>query len=319
MNKKVIGIIGSVIALILGFLGFEITQQPGLLGDNTEESSTVTVVSESGDVPTHINNTLISHYIDVGQGDSEFIELPDGKTLLIDAGERTSSETVISYIKSLGYTKIDFVVGTHPHSDHIGGLADVIKTFDIGQIYMPNATSTSKTYEYLLNTISNKKKKIKTAKAGVKITSSTEPAYSVDILAPVNKDYDDLNNYSAVVRIKYKNRSFLYMGDAETLSEKEMMNKNTDLTADVVKVGHHGSYSSSSDKFVKSTGAKYAIFSLGKDNDYGHPHDQVVKRWQKYNAEMFRTDECGTITIYSDGDSLNVHLEKSQSSQQNAA
>ena len=318
MNKKIIGIISAVAALLLGLLGFEVSHE--LIGyDLPWDEPSETSAASNSPPPSHIAGSLISHYIDVGQGDSEFIELPDGKTLLIDAGTREGGEAVISYIKSLGYSSIDYVVGTHPHSDHIGGLADVIKEFDIGQIYMPNAVNTSKTYEYLLNTISNKKKKVKTAKAGVKITSSDELSYTVDIIAPISKEYESLNNYSAVIKIRYKNRSFLYMGDAETLVEKELSNKKTDLSADVVKVGHHGSSSSSSDSFVKSTGAKYAVFSLGKDNDYGHPDAPIVKRWQKYKAELYRTDECGTITIYSDGDSLNVHLEKENAALPKAA
>ena len=319
MNKKIIAAISAAAALILGFLGFEVSHE--LIGFDVpwEESAAQTEVSKSDTPPTHIAGSLISHYIDVGQGDCEFIELPDGKTLLIDAGTYESGETVKSYIKSLGYTSIDYVVGTHPHSDHIGGLADVIKTFDIGQVYLPKAENNTKTFENLLNAISSKKKKVKTAKSGVRITSCDEPSYTVDIIAPISKEYEDLNNYSAVIKIKFKNRSFLYMGDAEALVEKELLGKNTDLSADVVKVGHHGSSSSSSDKFVKATGAEYAIFSLGKNNDYGHPHNSTVKRWKKYNAIMYRTDECGSVTIYSDGDSLNVHLEKQPESSKKAA
>lgn len=255
---------------------------------------------------------LISHYIDVGQGDSEFIELPDGKTMLIDAGTREGGNNTIKLIKKLGYKKIDFLIGTHPHSDHIGGLADVIKTFDIGTIYMPEAVTQTSTYEYLLKTIKNKNKKITKAKAGIKIISSEEFDYSAEILAPVSKSYESLNNYSVVVMLRYKNRKLLYMGDAEALVEKELLDRKTDLSADVVKVGHHGSNTSSSDAFVKSTGASYAIFSLGENNEYYHPHSKIVKRWKNAGASILRTDQCGTITICTDGDAISVKCEKKE-------
>lgn len=253
---------------------------------------------------------LISYYIDVGQGDSEFIIFPDGKTMLIDAGTREGGEQVIKLINKLGCKKIDFLIATHPHSDHIGGLADVIKEFDVDKIYMPKAVTQTKTYEYLLQTIQNKNKKIKTAKAGMNITNSDEFDYSADILSPVSDSYEDLNNYSAVVMIRFKNKKFLYMGDAEKQVENELLENKTDVNADVVKVGHHGSRTASTAKFLKAVGAKYAVFSLGKDNDYGHPHKQAIARWEKTGAEMYRTDQKGTITISTDGDSIKVETEK---------
>lgn len=258
------------------------------------------------------SDDLISHFIDVGQGDSEFIELPDGKTMLIDAGTREGGNNTIRLIKKLGYRKIDYLIGTHPHSDHIGGLADVIKAFDIGTIYMPDAETQTSTYEYLLKTIKNKNKKIKKAKAGMRIISSEEFDYSADILAPVSDSYESLNNYSVVIMLRYKNRRLLYMGDAEALAEKELADNNTDLSADVVKVGHHGSNSSSSDAFVKKTGASYAVISVGKDNDYYHPHSKIVKRWKNAGASVLRTDLCGNITICTDGNAVSVKCEKQE-------
>ena len=139
---------------------------------------------------------LIAHFIDVGQGDANFIELPNGDTLLIDAGEAYESDTVINYIENLGYTDIDYVIGSHPHTDHIGGLADIINTFDVTTIYMPKAVSTSKTYENLLETIKNKGLNIHTGKAGVEVLS--EDNLSIEILAPNEEKYSSLNNYSIV-------------------------------------------------------------------------------------------------------------------------
>lgn len=260
--------------------------------------------------PRNHEELLVSHYIDVGQGDCEFIEFPDGKTMLIDAGTSKSSGTIIDYIEGLGYSEINYVIATHPHADHIGGMADVIKYFDIGQIYMPYAGTTTKTFENLLTTIQDKNKKIKTAKAGMNITKSENLDFSVDIIAPVNDEYDDLNNYSVVITIQYGNNRFLYMGDAEKEAEDEILEDKSDVSADVVKAGHHGSKTSSSAKFVSAVGADHAVFSLGEGNDYGHPHSQVVKRWKKAGAEILRTDKNGTIVITSDGNNLTVDTEK---------
>lgn len=248
---------------------------------------------------------LISHYIDVGQGDSEFIELPDGTTMLIDAGTADYGETVVDYIKNLGYSKIDYLVGTHPHADHIGGMQKVVQSFDIGSVYMPKASTNTKTYENLLTEIKNKGLKIKSAKAGVSIIS--EDNLKVDILAPNSSEYDELNNYSAVVKITYKNNKFLYMGDAEKLSEDEI---KADVSADVIKIGHHGSTSSSSKNFVKKVKPQYAVICVGKDNSYGHPKDTIIKRWKDIGAKILRTDEDGSITITSDGSNISVNTEK---------
>ena len=253
---------------------------------------------------------LVSHFIDVGQGDSEFIELPNGETMLIDAGVYDAGPVVTEYIKNLGYSKIDYLVATHPHADHIGGLRAVINEFEIGSVYMPKAETDTFSYEKLLTAIKNKGLKIKNTKAGTNIMKSDAYELSIDVLAPVGSKYESLNDYSVVIRISYKQRRFLYMGDAEALSEGEILKKYSDMQADVIKVGHHGSSTSSSQAFIDAVKAKYAIFSLGKDNDYHHPHQKVVDRWKKAGVTMYRTDERGTITISTDGTKLDVRTEK---------
>ncbi len=255
---------------------------------------------------------LVSHYIDVGQGDSEFIEFPNGETMLIDAGVYDAGATVTNYISSLGCTKIDYLVATHPHSDHIGGMRAVIDKFDIGTVYMPKVENNTYSYEKLLKSIKNKGAKIKNTKAGTNIMKSDAFEISVDALAPSGSKYDSLNNYSIVIRIKYRNNTLLYMGDAETLSEGEILKKYPDLKADVIKVGHHGSSSSSSQALVDAVKPEYAIFSLAKNNDYHHPHKQVTERWKKSGAKLYRTDQCGTITVTSDGTEISITTEKNQ-------
>lgn len=241
------------------------------------------------------------HYIDVGQGDSTFIELPNNETMLIDAGESEYEDVVNSYIKSLGYTKITYLVGTHPHSDHIGGLEKQAETFQIGKIYMPKAVSTTKTYTSLLGTIKDKGYKVQTALSGVNILSDGD--LSIDILSPKDEEYSNLNNYSAVIKITYKNRSFLFMGDAEELIEEEI---TMDVSADVIKVGHHGSDTSSSISFVKKVNPAYAIISVGKNNKYSHPASTILDKWESVGAEIYRTDEEGTIILTSDGEGIQI-------------
>lgn len=248
---------------------------------------------------------LIAHFIDVGQADSSFIELPNKETMLIDAGEKSDSAKIIKYIKDLGYEKIDYVIATHPHADHIGGLSDVIESFDIVSIYMPKVAATSKTYENLLMTIKNKNLKIHTGAAGVSIIDDDD--LKINILAPNSNKYSGLNNYSIVIRITYKDTSYLYMGDAEKLSEEEIVGN---IKSDVLKVGHHGSDTSSSEAFLKRVKPKYAIISVGSDNKYGLPSNSTIKNIQKYTNNIYRTDLCGNIIVTSDGKNIIVNKER---------
>ncbi len=251
---------------------------------------------------------LLVSFIDVGQGDSVFVEFPGGKTVLIDAGEATGGETVVSHLMSRGCTMIDYVICTHPHSDHIGGMAEVLASFDVGEIYMPRAVHTTKTYERLLLTIQDKGLKIHTAKAG--ITIPVEPEVTVNMVAPVADDYEEMNDYSAVLRITYGKHSFLLTGDAEKISEKEMLDSGQDLQADVLKVGHHGSSSSSHKNFLETVAPSYAVISCGDDNDYGHPHKEVVKLLSDYGITTYRTDLHGTVTAITDGYELEFITEE---------
>lgn len=260
---------------------------------------------KSNELENIYSNNLIIHYIDVGQGDSIFIELPNHKSILIDAGEASSSEKIINYIKDLDYTKIDYVVSTHPHADHIGGLAKVIDTFDIGNIYMPKVVATSKTYENLLTTISNKNLKIKTGKAGVEIIKEDE--LEAVIVAPNKEKYPSYNNYSIVVKLIYGNTSYLFTGDAEEISENEIKNN---IDVDVLKVGHHGSNTSSSIEFLKRVTPEYAIISVGENNKYNHPSESTIENLKKYTNNIYRTDLNGTIILTSDGEKIEIKTEK---------
>lgn len=252
------------------------------------------------------NNDLLKvHYLDVGQGDSIFIELPNNETMLIDAAESYQSENIINYLKNLNYQKIDYVIGTHPHTDHIGGLKDIINTFEIGKIYMPKVVSTTKTYESLLMAIKDKNLKINTAKAGTSIIDTN--ALKINILAPNNSTYTELNNYSVVTKITYGTTKFLFMGDAEKLSENEI---KEDVTADVIKIGHHGSNTSSSIDFIKKVNAKYGIISVGLNNKYNLPKEEIITNWENSGTKIYLTSINGTITASSDGTNIKIESEK---------
>lgn len=256
-------------------------------------------------------NTAVSdgeisvHFLDVGQGDSTFIELTDGRTMLIDAGTADYGQNIIEYIKGMGYTKIDYLVATHPHADHIGGMTDVVESFDIGAIYMPDVDTTTKTYENLLEAIYNKSLKIKTAKSGGYIID--EPDLTAKILAPVTIYENDLNNCSIVIKLSYDDTSFLFTGDAE---KKELEQITGDISADVLKVGHHGSNTSTTEDFLLRVIPYYAVISCGKNNEYGHPHSEVLNLLDDFDAEVYRTDKDGTVRFTSDGQNLYVETEK---------
>ena len=272
---------------------------------NEEHNSTSKEESTPSEKPIYNNQILEIHFIDVGQGDSIFIELPNTQTMLIDAGESWKSTTVINYINDQGYTKLDYVIGTHPHADHIGGLAQVINNFSIGNIYMPKAVSTSKTYENLLSTIANKGLSVTTAKAGVNIINQND--LKIDIIAPNSSSYSNLNNYSAVIKITYGSKKFLFMGDAETKSESEIL---TDVSADVIKIGHHGSDTSSSQNFINRVKPIYAIVMVGSGNKYDHPYIDILNKWENSGAKIYRTDINGNIVVSSNGQNLNISTTK---------
>ena len=254
----------------------------------------------------NMNNDLLKvHYLDVGQGDSIFIELPNNETMLIDAAESYQSENIINYLKNLNYQKIDYVIGTHPHTDHIGGLKDIINTFEIGKIYMPKVVSTTKTYESLLMAIKDKNLKINTAKAGTSIIDTD--ALKINILAPNNSTYTELNNYSVVTKITYGTTKFLFMGDAEKLSENEI---KENVTADVIKIGHHGSNTSSSIDFIKKVNAKYGIISVGLNNKYNLPKEETITNWENSGTKIYLTSINGTIRAISDGTNIKIESEK---------
>lgn len=242
------------------------------------------------------------HFIDVGQGDS--ILLQNGERfMLIDGGPNSSTDKVLSYLKKTGVKNLDYVVATHPHEDHIGGIDKVIDTFQIETVYMPKVTATTKTFKDVVESMKKKNLKAKIPVAGEEFKFGEA---KVTILAPNSSTYEDTNNYSIVLKVAYGENSFLFTGDAESLSEKEILKKGLDIKADVIKLGHHGSRTSSSSAFLKEVNPKYGVITVGKDNDYGHPHKEIMERVKGMNIKIYRTDEKGDIVIVSDGKDITL-------------
>ena len=244
---------------------------------------------------------LIVHFLDVGQGDSIFIELPNGKTMLVDAGENYHGQGIIDYVQTIGYHKLDYVVATHPHEDHIGSMPYIVRNFEIGSIYMPDVTANTATFESLLKAIKAKGLRVKNGRTGVHIIKDGE--LTADIIAPDKPDESNLNNSSIVLLLTFGNVSYLLTGDAET---KELNAIRADMHATVLKAGHHGSKTSTTQTLLKKISPDVTVISCGKSNDYGHPHAEVLKMLKSVNSSVYRTDRDQTVIVATDGSSLTV-------------
>lgn len=236
------------------------------------------------------------HYLDVGQGDSIFLELPDQTCMLIDASEADYGETIVETVRSLGYSRIDYVIATHPHADHIGGMKTVLSSLEIGCVYLPDVSASTATYIGMAETILERNIPAEIAQAGVQILN--QPGLQAEFLAPQQIDESDQNRNSAVLLLTYGQTRFLFMGDADQSIENSL---DASVRCDVLKVGHHGSRTASGASFLAQIQPRYAVISCGKDNSYGHPHAEAFERLQNCGAEILRTDWLGTITVYSDG------------------
>jgi competence protein ComEC len=254
-------------------------------------------------------NPLKVHFIDVGQADCILVQTPGGKNMLIDAGNGPDARTIMSYLNSQQAKKIDILVGTHPHEDHIGAMDRVIENYPIGSIYMPKVSTTTKTFRDVLQAVKDKGLKVNSPIPGS--TLNLDSTIKVEVLALNSTKYEDLNNYSIVLKVTYGKTSFLLTGDAERESEQEMLAKRFNLKADVLKIGHHGSSPSTSPAFWATVAPKYAVISVGKGNDYGHPKPETINRLQKSGITIFRTDYDGTIVATSDGQTIKFNKKAS--------
>ena len=305
-TKQFIAVIGASI-LILSSVLITVSEKYGdILGIPTWNDIFITAGLKKAPLS---NADMSVHFIDVLQGDSELI-ICGGQTLLIDAGDNTMGETVVDYIKRQGIYKIDYVIATHPHADHIGGLDDVINSFEVSNIIMSkipdSIVPTTKTYMNLLEAIDKKNVNVIKATAGYEFNIGDA---KVTVIAPV-KDYDDLNNMSVVARVEYNSRSLLFMGDAEKESETDILESGIDISADVIKIGHHGSSTSSTEKFLKKVNPKYCVVSVKADNDYNLPSKKVIERINSLSITCYRTDINGNVIMECSNEDISFKTEK---------
>lgn len=255
--------------------------------------------------PVEVSDGEIAvHTVDVGQGDCTIIVSSKGN-MIIDAGPADAKNDLRNYIQKLGITEFEYAVFTHPHEDHIGGADMVVNEFNVKNIIMPNATSTSATFERLLTAIEEKDTNVTEAVSGDKYYIGDA---NFTVLAPNDDSYSSLNDYSVVIRFVYGNTSFMFTGDAESLSESEILDiyPTSSLKCDVLSAGHHGSSTSNSEDFVYAVNPKTVLISCGEGNSYGHPHREALTLFEKIGAKVYRTDIEGSIVIKSDGNTISV-------------
>ncbi len=242
------------------------------------------------------------HFIDVGQADAALVLCGDA-AMLIDGGNADDSSLIYSYLRDNGIDYLDYVIATHPHEDHIGGIPGAMAYADVGKIFSPTVHSDNEFFIALSKAASECGAEIEVPKTG---DSFSLGGADVEIVGPIKTDYEDINNISLVLRVVYGETVFLFTGDAERESEQDILASGRDISANVLKVGHHGSRDSSIYPFLSAVMPEYAVISVGKDNSYGHPTDAALSRLRDAGAEIFRTDEKGDIICISDGETVEI-------------
>ena len=266
----------------------------GILGSNVNPS----------DIPENSNFEV--HFIDVGQADSALIEC-DGETMMIDGGNVADSNVVAAYLKKEDVTELNYVVCSHAHEDHVGGLSGALSVTKADNIYAPKTETNTKAYKNFKKKAEEQNVEIKHPNVGdeIQLGSST-----VEFLGPVDENGKDLNSTSIVLKITYGNTSFLFTGDAESDEEEEILNSGADLKSTVLKVGHHGSRTSTSYPFLREVMPQYAVISVEKGNSYGHPNEDTLSKLSDAGVEVYRTDESGDIVMTSDGNNISITTSK---------
>lgn len=250
--------------------------------------------------------------VDIGQGDSIFIQC-NGKNMLVDSGPVEGEDDLIKFLQSKNIKKLDYVLVTHQHADHIGGMPEVLKNFDVDRFIMyelpEQMVPTSKAYKKLLQSLLDYNITVKAANDMVGESFMLGDA-KITVLGPIDGDSDNLNNLSVVTRVEYGDTAFILSGDAEKEEEKDIIKSGAELSADVYKVGHHGSKTSSTNKYLEAINPKYALISAGNDNSYNHPSEKTLEKLSEKGIEYYITKEDGDITVTSDGTNIKVETEK---------
>lgn len=259
------------------------------------------LTKETGGTAVSDGSTLEVHYLDIGQGDCTLIRQGD-HAMLIDAGNNSKGTTVQAYLENQGIDHLDYVIGTHPDADHIGGLDVIIYKFDCDEVWMPDYSKDTRTYDDVIQAVKAKDYQITHPKAGDEYALGEA---RVTVVCPVKDSYgSNANDYSIGVRVQFGENSFLFTGDAEEHSEEDMTASGENLNADVYKAAHHGSRTANTEDFLKAVDPQYVVFSCGEGNTYGHPHAEVLNRLREMGIQIFRTDDQGTVVAVSDGQTI---------------
>ena len=330
MNKKLFALLTSwllVISLLVGCVVLPDISNPDLFDPTT--GSSPTQVTNPSTVPTTApttpadpsvpstnpttppdssvpeGSTFAVHFIDVGQADAILV-LCDGKTMLIDGGNKADSNLMYTYLKKHNITHLDYVIGTHAHEDHIGGIPGALQVATVDKVYCASTSYSTQAFKNFVNAVNNRGAKIEVPTIGLTFKLGS----AVCTILAVNTDGKDLNNTSIVMRVVYGENSFLFTGDAEDIVEKKLLNSGVELKSDVLKVGHHGSNSSTTYQFLREVMPEYAVICVGTGNDYGHPTENTLSRLRDAEVKTFRTDKQGDIICVSDGKNITFTVSR---------
>jgi len=294
-------------AIIAQLLAFMLAISSGILPNQTS------LIPEQP-IPLASASKLTVYFIDVGQADSALV-VCDGATMLIDGGNVGDSNVMYSFLDKHSVAHLDYVVATHAHEDHVGGLSGALNYATVGTVYSPVKTYDSRAFTNFIGNVEKQEVLVTTPVAG---GSFTLGGATVDIFAPV-KNYDEPNNTSIVLKVTHGKVSFLFTGDAEREAEQDILAMGFDLSATVLKVGHHGSETSTSYAFLREVMPEYAVISCGTNNSYGHPHESVLSRLRDAEVKLYRTDMQGDITFVSNGATISIATQRNAGVQTNSS
>lgn len=304
-NRNPDGLLAALFAIIVVFIS-AVLYENGIIN----EELYLKIISAT-EAEVSVSSELEVHFIDVGQAECILIIAPE-KTVLIDAGDVGYGSAIENHLRTYGIHTIDLFIATHPHADHIGSAEDILGKFPVAEVIMPEIPSeylpTTFLYEDFLRTLSRKNCSVSYAKAGTKYDLGG--GVTLEILGPVGESGENLNNYSVISKLVYGETSFLFTGDAESEAELALLNSGADVSCTVLNAGHHGSSTSNSAELLNAANPGYAAISCGYNNDYGHPHREILAAFNERGIEYYRTDYDGDIIFGSDGKTITVRTEK---------